>query len=179
MGKLALVQLGIEAALPEKGLVVPLLNDVAVLHDEDHVRLPDGGQTVSYDEGGAALHHGIKGLLDPDLRPGIDGRRCLIQEQHGRQAQHDPGNAQQLLLALGERPAGFPDHRIVALGKPLDEAVGVGLLGGGHHLLHGCLRLAHGDVVPNGPSLQPSILEDHAHAVAQVGAGHIPGIDAI
>ena len=77
MGKLTLVQLGIEAALPEKGLVVSLFNDVAILHDEDHVRLPD--------EGGAALHHGIKGLLDPDLRPGIDGRRCLIQEQHGRQ----------------------------------------------------------------------------------------------
>ena len=55
MGKLALVQLGIEAALPEKGLVVSLLNDVAILHDEDHVRLPDGGQSVCHHKAGVTI----------------------------------------------------------------------------------------------------------------------------
>ena len=35
--------------------MVPLLDDVAVLHDQDQVRVTDGGQTMGDDEAGAPL----------------------------------------------------------------------------------------------------------------------------
>ena len=50
MCKLALIQSGIEAVLRKQLLMLALLHDVSVPHDEDPVRFPDGGQAVSDDE---------------------------------------------------------------------------------------------------------------------------------
>ena len=116
MGELAHIQLGVESALLEQFLVLSLLHNVAVPHYQDQVRSLNGRQPMGHNEGGPALHHGIEGLLNPDFRPGVDGGRGLVQEQHGRQTQHHPGNAQQLLLALGQIAPGLGDHRVVALG---------------------------------------------------------------
>ena len=58
--KLTAPQLGAEAAVLQKGLVIPLLDDMAVLHDQDHIGLLDGGEAVGHDEGGAPLHEGGK-----------------------------------------------------------------------------------------------------------------------
>ena len=54
-----------------------LLHDVAVLHHEDDVSLPDGGKAVCHDEAGAALHHPGKGCLDTHLGAGVDGGGAL------------------------------------------------------------------------------------------------------
>ena len=79
MSELALVELGVEALLPEQAFVGSLLYDMAVTHDENHIRLLDGGKTMGDDEAGSALHHGVKGLLHLPLRPGIDGGGGLVQ----------------------------------------------------------------------------------------------------
>ena len=55
--ELAVVELGVEAALRQQFVVIALLDDVAVLHNEDDVGLADGGQAVGHDEARAALHH--------------------------------------------------------------------------------------------------------------------------
>ena len=159
--------------------MISLLHDVPVPHDQDGVRVPDGGQPVGHNEAGAALHHLLEGLLDADLRAGVDGGGGLVQNQHGRQAQHYPGNAQQLLLPLGNGAAILPDDRVIALGKPLDKAVGVGGLGGLHHFLQGGLRLAIGNVLPNGSPLQPGVLKHHAIAAAQAVAGNPPDVRSL
>ena len=135
MCKLALIQFGIEAVLGKQFLVLALLHDVAVPHDEDPVRFPDGGQAVGDDKAGAPAHHGVERLLNLDLRPGIDGGSRLVQKQHGRQAQHHPGNAQQLLLSLRKAAAGLADNGIIPLRQTHDEAVGVRLLRGGDTVL--------------------------------------------
>ena len=41
--ELAVVELGVEAALGQQFVVIALLHDVAVLHHKDDVCLPDGG----------------------------------------------------------------------------------------------------------------------------------------
>ena len=64
------------------------------------------------------------------------------------------------------------------LGQAADKAVGVGSLGGGDHLIHGCVRLAVGNVLPHRTGTQPGVLQHHAVAAAQGGAGHIPDIGA-
>ena len=41
----------------------PLFNDLSVSHDEDAIRLPDGGEPVRNNKAGAALHHSGKRAL--------------------------------------------------------------------------------------------------------------------
>ena len=94
MRKLASIQLRVESPLFQQLLMGPLLHDMAIPHDQDHIRFPDGRKTMGYDEGGPALHHGIKGFLYADFRSGINGRGRFIQEQHRGQTQHHPGDAQ-------------------------------------------------------------------------------------
>ena len=134
---------------------------------------------MGHDKAGAALHHGVESFLDADLRPCIDGGSCFVQEQHGRQAQHHPGNTQQLLLALGQIAAGLADDRIIPLGQTADETVGVGRLGCSHHFVHSCLRLAHGDIFPDGARPEPGILQHHAHTAPQLPPVHIHSIDTV
>ena len=84
---------------------------------------------MGYDEAGAAFHHFGECVLDLDLGTGIDGGGCLIEDQHGRQAQHDSGDTQKLFLSLGQAAAVFGDHGVIPLGQSLDKAMGMGCLG--------------------------------------------------
>ena len=175
---MAVVELGVEAALRQQGIVVALLHDMAVLHHEDDVGLPDGGKAVCHDEAGAALHHPGKGCLDTHLGAGVDGGGGLVQNQHRGQTEHHAGDAEQLLLALADVAAVLGDDGVVALGQAADEAVGMGCLGRCHHLFEGGIRLAVGDVLPHGAGPEPGILQHHAVAAAQGGAGHVPDVGA-
>lgn len=92
-GKLAIVQIRVESTLCQEGFMVALFDDIAVFHYQDDISALDGGESVGYDKAGAAFHHRGKCILDFDLGTGIDGGGCLIEDQHGRQAQHYSGNA--------------------------------------------------------------------------------------
>ena len=92
-GKLAIIQVRVESALCQEGFMVALFDDIAVFHYQDDISALDGGESVGYDKAGAAFHHRGKCILDLDLGTGIDGGCCLIEDQHGRQAQHNSGNA--------------------------------------------------------------------------------------
>ena len=72
MGKLALIKILIEPAHSEQFLMVPLLNDVPVLHHQNHIRFPYRRQTVGHDKAGPSLHHLLKRLLYLNFRPCID-----------------------------------------------------------------------------------------------------------
>ena len=113
---------------------------------------------MGHDEAGAAPHHPGKGGLDAHLGTGINGGGGLVQNQHGGQAEHDTGDAEQLLLALADVAAVLGDDGVVALGQAADEAVGMGCLGRSHHLVEGGVRLAVGDVLPHGAGPKPGIL---------------------
>ena len=72
------------------------LNDPSLLHDHDAVSIADGGKPVGDDEGGSSLHQSVHPGLDQPLRPGINGRGGLVQNQHRRVRHCGPGNSQQL-----------------------------------------------------------------------------------
>ena len=55
---------------------------------------------MGYDEACASLHELIEGFLNLQLGTGIDAGGCLVENQHGRQAEHDAGDAEKLFLAL-------------------------------------------------------------------------------
>ena len=81
-------------------------------------------------------------------------------------------------MSLTDVAAVLCNDGIVALGQAADKAVGVGSLGGSNHLVHGGVRLAVGNVLPHRAGTQPGVLQHHAVAAAQGGAGHIPDIGA-
>ena len=91
---------GMKAALRQKLLVISLLDDVAVLHDKNQVRIADRRQPVSDHKASAALHQLIHRPLDPMLRAGIDGARGLVQNHNGIVGQDRSRDGQKLLLSL-------------------------------------------------------------------------------
>ena len=58
-------KLRIEAVFVEKLVMLTLLDDIAVLHNEDKIGFLYGGETVSNDKRGASLHESGEGALDP------------------------------------------------------------------------------------------------------------------
>ena len=98
--KLAVVEVVVETVLLHKVVVGALLDDLAVFHDQNPVRIADRGETMGYDEACASLHELIEGFLTLQLGTGIDAGGCLVENQHGRQAEHDAGDAEKLFLAL-------------------------------------------------------------------------------
>ena len=81
-------------------------------------------------------------------------------------------------MSLTDIAAVLCNDSVVAIGQAADKAVGVGGLGSGDYLIHGCVRLAVGNVLPHRAGAQPGVLQHHAVAAAQGGAGHIPDIGA-
>ena len=58
-----------------------LLDDRAVLHHQNHIGAANSRQPVGHNEAGSALHHRIKGLLDPDFRTADEGEMKLLKQE--------------------------------------------------------------------------------------------------
>ena len=122
-----------------------LLNDPALLEDDNQVGVADCGQPVGNDKGGPALHQAVHTVLDDLLGPGINGAGRFIQNQDRRIRDGGPGNGKELPLALGQVGAVSGQLCIIALGEPADKAVRVGQSGGRVDLLVRGVQLAVAD----------------------------------
>ena len=176
--ELRLVELRVEAALFEKLLVRALLDDPARVHDEDDVRILNGGEAVRDDEARPALHELGEGVLHQFFRARIDVARRLVENEHGRAADHDARHAQELFLSFGER-ALAADDGIIPLGQPADEAVRVHRLTGGDHLLFRAVRSAHAQIFADGRVFEPRLLQHHAVIFPKRRARHFAHVLAV
>ena len=157
-----------------------LLDDMAVLHDQNHVRLADGRQTMRDDEARAPPHHRGEHLLDLQLGARVDGAGRLVEDQHRRQRQHEPRDAEQLPLSGGESCARVGQGRIIALRQARDEAVGMGGLRRGLDLGLRGLGPGQRDVLAHRAGLEPGVLQDHAEILPEAVArdtAHIVPVD--
>jgi hypothetical protein len=83
-------------------LVRALLDQAALVQDQDAVDPPNGRQAVGDDDAGAAAHQVLQGLLDAPLGLGVHvGRRLVQHQQHGRVERHRPRKRDQLFLPDG------------------------------------------------------------------------------
>ena len=98
--KLAVIQSVIKAAFCDQIIMSTLLNNAAVFHNKDQVCVSDRRKAMGNDKAGSAFHHPFEGFLNLQLGTGIDAGGCLVENQHGRQAEHDAGDAEKLFLAL-------------------------------------------------------------------------------
>lgn len=91
-----------------------LLRDSLVAYIEDTVRIPDGGQAMSHDEGSLTLQQDLQGFLDQQFCLRVDGAGGLVQDHYGRIFQHDPGKADELPLARGQAAAPLLQHMLIS-----------------------------------------------------------------
>lgn len=72
MRKLTFVKFFVETTKSEKFFVCSLLNNIAVFHYKNHIRLTDGGESVCDNKTGPSLHQFAKGTLNAQFRSCIN-----------------------------------------------------------------------------------------------------------
>ena len=159
-------------------MVAPLDNAAVVQH-HDAVRVHNGTQAVGNDEHRSAVHQSIHAVLHQLFRAGVDGRSGLVQNHHGRIRHRRPGNGDQLPLALGQPGTVSGEHRLVTLGQPGDEIMGIGQLCRPDALLVGSVQLAVADVVHHRAGEQVGVLKHYTQRAAQVGLGDLVDVDIV
>ncbi len=74
--------------------MLALLHDVPIAHDQDHIRIADGGEAVRYDEAGATVHQFFHGALNEHFGTGVDRAGSFVQDQDLRVCQHSASDGQ-------------------------------------------------------------------------------------
>ena len=82
--ELALIQLCIEPFLLQQFLMLAGLQNMSVLHNQNHIRFLNGRQPVCHHKARPSLHQFLECFLDTDLCHRIDGRCRLVQNQYRR-----------------------------------------------------------------------------------------------
>ena len=155
------------------------LDDVAVVHDEDHVGVADGGKPVGDDKGSSSFHQVFHAFLDQDLGSCIDGRCGFVENQDLRIAEEGAGDGKQLFLPLGNVGRFFIDLCLIAVFQRADEVVDIGGIRRLHDFLVGGVHAAVADIVHDRAGMEPGILQNHAEAVTQVSPGHVRRLFAV
>ena len=156
-----------------------LLDDVAVLHDEDDVGVADRRQAVRDDEAGPVAAQRGHRVLDQQLGPGVDRRRRLVEDQQLRCGEERPRDGEQLLLARRDVAGLGVELGLVPLGQRVDEPVDVGGPSRLEDLLLGGVRTRVRDVLPDRALEQPGVLQHHADPRPQVVPRHVGDVDAV
>ena len=150
-----------------------LLDDIAVLHDQDQVRRADRRETMRDHERRTALHKVIHGPLDALLRARVDRARRLIENEHAPVRQDRARNREKADVGRV-----FVDHEIVAAGQGGNEVVRAARARRSLHLFVGRVELAIADVLANRAAEQPRVLQHHPEHRADVRAREVARIDA-
>ncbi len=129
--------------------VCAAFDDVSVVKHADEVGSPDCRKTVSDDKGGAPLHKSVERLLYEGLALTVERRRCFVENENRRVAEHGAGDRDALALTAGEAAAAVAYHGVVALVGGDDEVVGIGDAGGTAYVVESGVFDAEGYVVEN------------------------------
>lgn len=130
--------------------MIAMFDDASRLHDEDRVGVTNGGDPVSDHETCPFCAECRHGLLNQHLRARIDGARRLVEDQNCGVREECTGDSEKLLLPHTHDATFVIDHRVVSVGKCTHEPVHVRRLSCGLDLLFGRLRIAVGNILPDG-----------------------------
>jgi hypothetical protein len=126
--------------------VSPLLDDPAMVEDDDVVGLEDGIETVRDDEDGASLHQLPRGLFEQGFGLWVETGGGFVEDKERRVPEEGAGEGEALRLSAGETRAAFADDGLVFFGERLDEIVQArGPRGRGHFGI-GRVRFSEADV---------------------------------
>ena len=131
---------------------------MSILHNENHIGILNGRETVGYNKAGTSFHHFCKSILNLLFCTGINRRSCLIKNQHSRQIKHDSCNTKKLFLSLTHSGSIFRNIRIKTLWHLFNEAIGMCFFCSSNNLLIGKTFSSHCDIVTNCSTSKPGIL---------------------
>ena len=110
-----MIQGRIRAVRFEQALVRALLDDFAMVDDQNHVGLTDGRKPVRNDERGCALHQRVRRLLNQHFGFRVHGAGGLVEHENLRLGDHRAGEGNELFFARGELVAALAHVRVIAL----------------------------------------------------------------
>ena len=79
---LTLIEIVVKSTLLHQAGMISFFNDMSVFQDENHIRRTNRRQAVCHDKARASFHQMLESFLNLQLGTRIDGRRCLIENQH-------------------------------------------------------------------------------------------------
>src|SRR5690606_11790094 len=172
-GELELVEPGVEAAAGEKRLVRALLAQLAVVQDQDAVRVPDRRQSMRNNDGRPAAHERGERLIDALLECGVDGGRRLIEDQDLRVERECAREREQLAFADGQIRATLAERFREVVRQSRDHGIGADAPRGLLHAPVIDLGPAETDVVRDIATEQEHVLEHESDALTQLVYGYV------
>ena len=160
-------------------LVRALLDDLAIVDDDDLVRIADRGQAMGNDETGAAFHQAQQRFLDARFGARVHAGGGFVEDEDARVGQDGAGDGQQLALSLAEVAGALREFGLVALRQLADEVIGVRQFGGFDTLLVGRVEAAVADVLHDGIRKQEGILQDDPQLLAQISFGDLADVASV
>ncbi len=161
-------------------LVPALIDDSAAIHHHDPIGLEHGCQTVGDDQGGAAFHQALQGLLDGAFALGVERAGGFIEQQDRGILEQRPSDRDALFLATRQTGTALAEVGAIAIRKFGQEVVRFGAAGGGEHVLIAGAESAVADVVQGIGAEQHRILGHQGDRRTQVGrveCGQVEVID--
>ena len=131
------------------------------------------------DKAGAPGQEIVQRRLDLTLGAGVHAAGRLVQDEQVGVGQRRAGDGQQLALPLAETAAPLAQSRLVPLGQPLDEVVGLGQLGRRDHLIVTRLGPPEANVVHHRIVEEKTVLEHQADLAAQAVERDIAHVHAV
>ncbi len=172
-------QLGVSPARGEEFVVAALLDDSALLEDDDLVGVADGAEAVGDDEAGSSAPQFGEGGLDEGFTFCVEVAGGFVEDEDPGIGEESTSDGEPLALSAAEPDASFSDDGVVALFECGDEGIGVGGACGGEDLGAGGVSSRVGDVVGDGAVEQEDVLLDDAEVCAVFGDGEIAEVDAV
>src|SRR5205085_5646025 len=112
-----------------------LLDDPAVLEDDDQVGVPDRREPVGDDERRPSREEQAEGALDLALGADVDRRGRLVEDEDARVGEEGARERDELALAEREARAALLELGLVLVLQPRDELVRADRFGGGGDVL--------------------------------------------
>ena len=144
-----------------------VLDDAALLYDENLVRLTDGREAVGYDDRCPSSKGCPKCLLDCYLGFRIEVGCSLIKHDDVRSFQQETGNGNALLLTTGKPVSPISDNRIQTISQGIDKCEYLGTPERFTKVGISRVGLCIQEVVPDGVMEKMRILRHHADSAPE------------
>lgn len=154
-------------------------DDAALIEDEDHRGVADGGKAMGDDEYSFAAHEVLEGRLHGGLTVAVESRGGFVEDEDGGVAQEGAGEGETLALSAGERGAALADDGLITVGERHDEVVGEGGAGGSFDLGFGGFRATEEKVGANGVDEEDGVLGNERDLAAKVGEAQVAQVVAV
>ena len=169
----------VQSASGDERVVRALVDDAALVDDEDAVGVADRREAMRDHEGRAALHEPREGVLHGGLALGVESARGLVEEQDRRVLEQGSRDGDPLALPAGQLDAPLADLGGVAALGGEDELVGVRRARRLLYLFVTRIQTPVADVLGERHAEELDVLRDERDGLADALDGHLAHVYAV